>query len=90
MEDQDREKRIYELIDSLRKCFDGDGDFAAHSSDENRAAQAYTTAVGVLGLEPEHFIGLLVGQAKAMYVDKRVIDKAEQSIRDFVRRQLEE
>ena len=87
---EDRDKRIDELIDSLRKCFDGDGEFAAHPSDENKAAQAYTTAVGGLGFKSEHFIDLLIGQAKTMYTDKRVISKAEQSIRDFVNRQLAE
>lgn len=53
MENDKKEIWLNEIIDSLRLCFDGNGFFAFHESDENKAANAFTGAVGGLGMEPE-------------------------------------
>lgn len=78
------------LIDSLRKCFDDHGSFGAHGDDANRAAQAFTTALGKFGMEPEQFINLAIGEAEVLVSDPDLLEQSKQSVRDFVSEQLKE
>lgn len=81
------EDKLDKIIDSLSNCFDGNGEFAFHPLDENRALIVFNSAISDFGMGTNDFINLLIGQAKTMYVDSEVIARAEQSIKEFVYRQ---
>jgi hypothetical protein len=89
MEENKDSDTLDQVIDSLLNCFDGGGYFGLHSNDANRAGQAYTTAVGKLGMTPEQFIDLVVGEAQVRFKNDETIQmQVRQSIKDFVDERL--